>query len=218
MTVNPNGNPSQTQFAIRDTTRGVWIQPDGSSGGSEAWQTASQWGVVVTGLGSGITYEFRVKARNGDGVESDLGQPGEGTTLGKTPDAPTDVTASDGASSDFVRVDWTLVAGATRYEIYRAPPHGGGCSDQFVLIGQTGAPPYDDPTAAEQRVYWYYVKACNTACSEASDVDIGYRAGTPPAGTAASFRVDSTGNVLADGTLSGPRFCTGSARSPCSRR
>ena len=211
VTVNPNGNPSHTQFAIRDTTRGVWIQPDGSSSGSETWQTASQWGVVVTGLSPGTTYEFRVKARNGDDAETDLGPTGQGTTLAGTPDAPTNVTASDGAFGEFVRVDWTEAPGATRYDIYRAPPDGGGCSDQFVLIGRTDAPPYDDTTAAAQRVHWYYVKACNTTCSDASEVDTGCRAGTPPAGTTASLRVDSTGNVFADSTLSGSRFCTGSA-------
>jgi len=175
--VGTNGNPGHTVFAIRDVTRGTWIQPDGSSGGSEAWQTASHWGVVATGLSPGTTYEFRVKAKNGDGVETELGSIGQGTTSTGPPDTPTGIAASDGAFSGFVRVSWIEVANATHYEIWRAPPEPAGCSDQFELIAQTPAPPYDDNSAAPLKVYWYRVKACNTACSDYSTTDAGHRSG-----------------------------------------
>ena len=96
--VAPNGNPSWTEFAI-------WVEKSGggasyylnasggSNGGTPVWRTDAAWGTVTaTGLESGTTYLFSVKARNGDGVETDFSSAGSGTTtsasftLAVTPD------------------------------------------------------------------------------------------------------------------------------------
>ena len=66
-----NSNPSTTEFAIQDSINGYFVQISGLMGVSEVWQTAANWGTkTVSGLSTGVTYYFRVKARNGDDVET----------------------------------------------------------------------------------------------------------------------------------------------------
>jgi hypothetical protein len=71
VTGSGNGNPASTQFAIQESNSGSYVQADGTLGARAVWQTTSTWGTVtVAGLTSGTTYGFRVKARNGDNVET----------------------------------------------------------------------------------------------------------------------------------------------------
>ena len=71
---NPNGNPASNEFAIQDSINGTFVQADGPRGGTTVWQTAATWGTkTVTGLSTGVTYYFRVKARNGANVETVYG-------------------------------------------------------------------------------------------------------------------------------------------------
>ena len=53
-----NGNPDGTQYQCQNTTKGT----------SSAWMTGTQW--PDTGLSPNVQYAYRVKARNGDGVET----------------------------------------------------------------------------------------------------------------------------------------------------
>ena len=72
--VNINSNPTTTEFAIEDSINGSFVQASGAMGGSEVWQTAATWGTTaVTGLSTGVTYYFRVKARNGDNIVTAYG-------------------------------------------------------------------------------------------------------------------------------------------------
>ncbi|RYZ32805.1 MAG: hypothetical protein EOP49_37030, partial [Sphingobacteriales bacterium] len=80
--ISSNGNPAQTQFAIQETA-GQYVQGNGSLGSTAVWQTADAWSVItVTGLNAATTYTFRVKARNGDLVETGFSGPVSGTTVG----------------------------------------------------------------------------------------------------------------------------------------
>ncbi|MDP2160324.1 MAG: hypothetical protein Q8K02_07580, partial [Flavobacterium sp.] len=73
-------NPSGTQYAIQETG-GDYVQADGTLGADAVWRTESEWGtVIVNGLASNIAYTFQVKARNGDGVETDFSATASGTT------------------------------------------------------------------------------------------------------------------------------------------
>jgi hypothetical protein len=117
------------------------------------------------------------------------------------------VNATDGTYGDRVRVSWTAVSGATRYEVYRATEACG----TYTKVGESTTISYDNTTVTALKVYWYKVKACNACgCSAYSGVNPGY-AGTPGAGTAAVFRVDPAGNVRADGAVYGQCFYGGSA-------
>jgi hypothetical protein len=71
-----NGNSAGAVYAIYNVTVGAFIDSDGSTAGSEVWQTADEWDVVtVTGLSSNTSYTFRVKAKNPDDVQTDLSDP-----------------------------------------------------------------------------------------------------------------------------------------------
>ena len=80
VSVNANGNPVSTAFAIQETG-GQYIQADGTLGASAVWNTASGWGTkTVTGLSASSTYTFQVKARNAENTETAFGTSASGTT------------------------------------------------------------------------------------------------------------------------------------------
>lgn len=77
-----DGNPSGTEYAIWCATTEQWVQASGALGASEVWNTALTWGAkTVTGLLPDELYEFQVKARNGEGVETALGSAASLRTL-----------------------------------------------------------------------------------------------------------------------------------------
>ncbi len=76
-----DGNPANTLYAIKCTTRGQWLQEGGRLDALPLFQTASAWGSVdVVGLMPGTTYSFGVFARNGAGVTTAMGPEAQGTT------------------------------------------------------------------------------------------------------------------------------------------
>lgn len=82
VTINENGNPSSTEFAIRRTSDNQYLQSDGTWGASADWATKTTWGTkTATGLAPSTTYYFEVKARNGVNVETAFGATGNDTTL-----------------------------------------------------------------------------------------------------------------------------------------
>ena len=83
VTINPNGNPGHTLFAIYSVTGSCYVNSTGgSNGANEVWQTQGNWGsVTVVELTPGTTYEFKCKAKNGDSIVTSLGASGSGTTL-----------------------------------------------------------------------------------------------------------------------------------------
>ena len=98
--VNANGNPSANQFAIQDSDNSLYIQADGTRAATAVWQTAAVWGTkTVTGLTLGVTYTFKVKARNSNLVETAFG-PSAAATTGEKPTVTTQaVTAIFGTTA-----------------------------------------------------------------------------------------------------------------------
>ena len=91
------------------------------------------------------------------------------------PDAPTDVSATDGAYSDKVTVSWSAVSGATKYYIYR---NTSNYSSSATEIGNTTSTSYSDTTAVVGTTYYYWVKAYrsdNGQYSVSSAYDTGFR-------------------------------------------
>ena len=82
VTINENGNPTHTLFAIYNVTGSYYVNSTGGSNGANVvWQTKSAWGTVTGGnLTAETTYEFKCKAKNGDSIETPLGLSGSGTT------------------------------------------------------------------------------------------------------------------------------------------
>lgn len=132
----------------------------------------------------GRTYWYQVRACNsaGCGPESDPdsgyaasgGGGGGGGTPG-LPAQPWNVAASDGAYADKIRVTWSSVSGARRYEIWKSDTDTG----TFTQLGETTGTSYDDTSTTLCQEWWYKVRACNEAgCGPDSVADSGYRGGT----------------------------------------
>jgi hypothetical protein len=81
----PNGNRAGTEYYCENTTEGT----------NSGWTANTYWD--STGLECGTSYSFRVKARNGDGLETDPTELGSKTTL--PCDGELSVTPSDGLAS-----------------------------------------------------------------------------------------------------------------------
>lgn len=81
ISVNGNGNPAGTQYALRETTTNQFVQADGSLGAAAVWQTAAVWGTkTVNGLTPSTSYTFETAAKNGANVETVYSAATNGTT------------------------------------------------------------------------------------------------------------------------------------------
>ncbi len=117
--VNANGNPAGTEFAIR--TGGQFVQANGTLGASAVWQTAATWGTrTVSGLASGTTHNFDVKARNGAGTETAFSPTASGLTI---PGQPATPTAASITTTGFT-VNWSATTGASSYRLDLATDSG----------------------------------------------------------------------------------------------
>jgi hypothetical protein len=81
-----DNNPATTKYAIFESTTGKYLQPDGTLIEFTTWLTKSEWGTkTVSRLTLGTSYSFKVKAKNGDGVETAFGSSQARSTLNVTP-------------------------------------------------------------------------------------------------------------------------------------
>lgn len=107
-------NPSATQYQINVNTN-KYVTPEGALTASPVWITPSGKKITVKGLSPSTPYTFKVKARNGDGVETELSSPVSGTTLIAPPAAPANIIAT--ATSNTITLSWSAVATAESYEV-----------------------------------------------------------------------------------------------------
>ncbi len=165
-----NTNPNGTQYLCENLT----------SGTNSGWTTNNYWDNC--GLSAGSSYAFRVKTRNGEGVETGWTSLGNHSTLVATPPpAPTNVSATDGTYLDRVEVTWAVVPNATSYLVYRSA----STYTAKALLGTTTGTLFNDTTAVPRKIYYYWVKASNTnGTSKLSASNKGFRSdGTPSAPT-----------------------------------
>lgn len=165
-----NGNPNGTQYFCENTT----------SGSNSGWTTNNYWDNC--GLSAGSSYALRVKARNGEGVETGWTSLGNRSTLvGTPPPAPTNVSASDGTYLDRVELTWAAAPNAASYLVYRST----SSYSAKALLGTTTGTLFNDTTAVPKKIYYYWVKASNAnGTSKWSAYNTGFRSdGTPPAPT-----------------------------------
>ena len=117
ITLNVNGNPAATEFAIHETSTGNFVQADGSLGAVAVWATAATWGTkTVTNLIEATEYTFEVKARNGENTETVYGSGTDLWTLANVPDAPT-VNIPTGTTLN-VKVNFNGNPAATEFAIH----------------------------------------------------------------------------------------------------
>ncbi|MEZ5339180.1 MAG: PKD domain-containing protein [bacterium] len=102
----------------------------------------------------------------------------EGWAL-EVPEAPQNVKASDGSSTDNVRITWDTVFSAAGYQVSRSTTADG----EYQAIGNTTQTEYSDSTGDYGIAYFYSVQATSAAgVSAPSAPDSGYRGvlGQPP--------------------------------------
>ena len=108
-----------------------------------------------TGLSPATEYEYRVRAVNGQGLESDPSDRARATTLDDTPPStPTDLTAT-AAGTDEIDLDWSASSdpetGIQGYRVYRDGSE----------IAQTVQSSYTDTGLSPATEYTYQVRAVN---------------------------------------------------------
>lgn len=146
----------------------------GTSEATIAATTADEGATVLSGTGSssvspGTTpLTVVVEAQNGDQATYTI-------VVEVPPEAPTALTVSEGTEADRVAVNWTAVAGADSYGIYRRPA---GSTDPWgAAIDETSDTSFEDSSAeaASGTLYEYEVTAvADTVESVRSDRDSGY--------------------------------------------
>ncbi len=145
VTINADGNPSWTEYAI-------WIYPTGggaghylssaggNNGATPVWQTAATWGTVTaTSLAPDTNYSVVVRARNGDGIQTSFGSAGTGRTRPICPPPAASLLPSptDGATNVPVNtvLSWS---------------DGGDCVlDQYQPSGPDWIAGFDQPDLAQ---------------------------------------------------------------------
>lgn len=143
--------------------------------------------------------------------------------------APTGLSASDGARTDRVLLNWSGVSGASSYQIFRCT--GSSCVPTAVTATATSTS-HEDTAITAGTTYSYRLKACAGAdCSEYSNINTGYAEvvvtppptpaipGNPSAsdGTYADH-VDVTWSASTNTTLYYPYRCTSASTSSCIQR
>jgi len=84
----PDGNPGWTEYAIRVWLYpggNQWVQASGALGPNPVWQTASEWGAIVTETRPVLAdspISFWVRVRNGAGLETAFGPAASLTAAG----------------------------------------------------------------------------------------------------------------------------------------
>lgn len=112
---------------------------------------------------------------------------------------PTGLTVT-GTTSNSISLGWTLVLGASGYDIYRSVNSSIGSGDYLATSSSVS---YTDNTVFPGIAYYYYVKAINTSGDESSPSSVVSQTTTPPSGGGGS-------------TLSAPTMLNATAQSSSS--
>ena len=175
VTVEPNGNPTHTLFAIYNATGGYYVNATGGDNGdNEVWQTKSAWGTVtVTNLTPGVTYEFKCKAKNGDSIETPLGEGASETSLAAELSQFNVSVAADGVVFNW-RTETEV--GNVGFSIYRREAKDGNYAEIAFIkgAGNSGMPmdyQFTDRKVEPGRTYFYYLEDIDIA-GERSKSDI----------------------------------------------
>ena len=105
-----DGNPAYTQYQI--IFQNMYVNQSGYLTSIPSWITVNSKKVSVLGLGQNTSYPVKVKAKNGDGIETAFSGEITATTLASP---PTNITFTPTQTSMTIR--WDAVSGALSYDV-----------------------------------------------------------------------------------------------------
>lgn len=110
-----------------------------------------------TGLTTGKTYYYKVRAYKTSGTTRVYGSFSYKVSAKPVPSVPTSVKAVS-SSYNSINVNWGAVTGASGYEVYRATSSTG----TYSLMTRTTAKIYNNTGLTTGKVYYYKVRAYRT--------------------------------------------------------
>lgn len=156
-TASPGPSQATITWPMGVTGAGTYDVIYGTSSGnltSTASNVSSPY--TVNALTGGLTYYFKVVARNTIGVGASQQSTNELSVVPITPiAAPTGLSAS--ATPGSVLLNWSSVTGASNYKVLRGTSSG----SLSVIAGAVGGTTYTDATAANGTTYYYAVRSFN---------------------------------------------------------
>ncbi|OPX46462.1 exoglucanase B precursor [Ruminiclostridium hungatei] len=103
-------NPETVKYQLMEGSR--YVNESGEFTAYPVWLTAADKKIVVRGLEPNKGYSFKAKARNSEGLETELSTPQAVTTTAQAPG-----TISPEKGINFIKLSWEATAGATGYEV-----------------------------------------------------------------------------------------------------
>ncbi|MBN1897696.1 MAG: hypothetical protein JW827_02880 [Spirochaetes bacterium] len=180
VTIEPNGNPTYTRFAIYCTNNNQYLQGDGSSSSTPFYQTESWWETSfrnyhTSGVSPNTYYGYTVIAQNQDSVSSPASSVGHDLT---PPAAPVGVSVLE-VNDDYLSVKWNKTAGANDYRIYYANVWGQPLTN-YILLDFTAQTNYADERDGGVPDQVTGLVVTNTSSTDTSRLKIRWNAVSPP--------------------------------------
>ena len=104
-------NPSGTQYLFSCGSQ--YVNAQGNLTSTPVWIAPSGKSITVSGLLPNTDYTFAVKAKNGDGIETEVSDAKSGKTLALPPQA----LEFPEIKQNSIKIIWSPILGATAYEI-----------------------------------------------------------------------------------------------------
>jgi hypothetical protein len=159
--IDVNSNPAATTLAIQDVASGNYVQVSGALGASAVWQTYSTWGgaagIAVSGLTPNTSYQFKVKARNGDSTETALSSAS--TAKYTLANVPTSL-ISTGVTTNSIALSWSANSNPAGTEFYVTNSTTGANSGWITDTSYTFS------SLSASVAYTFNVKARNSELTE----------------------------------------------------
>ena len=156
---------------------------DGGDGGWEELNPVTSSPYIDTSVTPGRRYTYKLKAYSS--VTQTYSEESDSVSGYAKLGTPTNLAASDGTYTGYVRLSWSYLPGASTYYIYRSTSATG----TYTELGTDYSSPYNDMTAEPGQKYYYKIKAYASSSqtySDFSNYDDGYRNLEAPTGVAAS--------------------------------
>jgi fibronectin type 3 domain-containing protein len=126
---------------------------DSASGTYSLVKTTSETGFGDTGLTANIAYYYKVRVKCTAGAAVTYG--GDSEVQSAKPVVAAPAVNAKSISYTSIRLSWTAVPGASKYEVYRATSAGGS----YSKVSETASQGYTDTKRTTGKTYYYKVRA-----------------------------------------------------------